>query len=139
MEYVCGPANDVMRRRFGLPVDLDVRMRDELRRTGSRQRWRLHDGLHPAQLGPAVRRGLLRRCRGSVVRSQQLDASTVLGRAVRQRSGCRGIGGIARDGGFVGRAWGLPDWVRRRKRRLGARGCGGFRGGGMAVAKKASS
>ena len=116
VEQLCGSGNDSMQRRFGLPVDLDVRMRDELRRAGPRRRRRLHDGVHRAQLGPLRRRGLQRWCRGRVVRSQRLDDNAIVVPSVRCWGRCCwGVGG-ARHSPFVER--GLSGWLGRHEREL---------------------
>jgi hypothetical protein len=143
VEYVHGAADGVLHRRLGLPLDVDVRVSGELRRRGSSprrihgRRW-VHDGLHPAQLGPRSR-GLRWRRRGPVSRAQRLDASTIVAWSIRQRSRSRGAVGIARRSRLVERGRRLSDWVGRHKRNLGPRHRRDSRGSSMAAPKAESS
>jgi hypothetical protein len=142
-EQVRGPANRHVQRRCGLPVDVDVRVPDDLRRAAyasgnTRSRRRMHAGLHPSKFGPGGR-GLRWRRRGPTVGRRRLGASTIVARSVRQRSQRHSGGGIARDSRFVERARGLPDGFRRDERELGAHQRRASRGGSMEASKKASS
>ena len=134
VERLCRSAIDPMQPRFGLPTDVDLRMRDELQRFCPRLRWRVHDGLHGPQFRPFCRRDLQWNRRGRVVRGGRLDATTRVACA-RGRSR-HGVGGVAQgdDSAERARRW-LPDRIGPDERELDAPCRGRSRVGATAAAK----